>query len=251
MGAIVTRRRRRTRGSVPGWLVALILLALLAGGLWLGDRWLKANPQHDPRAPFSMNDPIGWATARKLARLREDPAACVAALRDAGIRVTSLAPEGRGQCRKIDRLRLPDGPIYNVRLAPSPPVARCVVNASLLIWLDRRVQAAAFRHFGKPVARVEHLGTENCRTIAGTAQLSEHATGGAIDIAGFVLEGGRRVTLLRDWNSDDPATRAFLREARDGACDLFATTLSPDYNRAHADHFHLDVAARGGYRVCR
>ena len=77
------------------------------------------------------------------------------------------------------------------------------------------------------------------------------AQANAIDIAGFVLEGGRRVTLLRDWNSDDPATRAFLREARDGACDLFATTLSPDYNRAHADHFHLDVAARGGYRVCR
>ena len=46
---------------------------------------------------------------------------------------------------------------------------------------------------------------------------------------------------------------AFLREVRDGACDLFATVLSPDYNAAHADHFHLDQAARGaiGWRGCR
>jgi hypothetical protein len=40
---------------------------------------------------------------------------------------------------------------------------------------------------------------------------------------------------------------------RDGACDLFATVLSPDYNAAHRDHFHLDQAARGasGWRGCR
>ena len=245
------RRSKRSAGAPPAWLVALVLALLLAAGLWFGDRWLKANPQHDPRAPLSMADPIGWATARKLAKLREEPAQCVAALRDAGIRVELLPPAGRGNCRNVDRLRLPDGPVYNLRLSPAPPAARCVVNASLLLWLDRRVQAAAFRHFGKPVVRVENLGTENCRTIAGTGQVSQHATGAAIDIAGFVLAGGQRVSVLRDWNSADPARRAFLREARDGACELFATSLSPDYNRAHADHLHLDVAARGGYRVCR
>jgi hypothetical protein len=40
---------------------------------------------------------------------------------------------------------------------------------------------------------------------------------------------------------------------RDGACRLFATTLSPDYNAAHADHLHLDQANRGagGWRACR
>ena len=47
--------------------------------------------------------------------------------------------------------------------------------------------------------------------------------------------------------------RTGLREVRDGACDLFATTLSPDYNAAHRDHLHLDQAARGarGWRACR
>ncbi|RZL73462.1 MAG: extensin, partial [Sphingomonas sp.] len=56
----------------------------------------------------------------------------------------------------------------------------------------------------------------------------------------------------RDWKGDDPKA-AFLRDVRDGACQLFATTLSPDYNAAHADHLHLDQANRGsmGWRACR
>ncbi|MFN3798647.1 MAG: extensin family protein, partial [Sphingobium yanoikuyae] len=46
---------------------------------------------------------------------------------------------------------------------------------------------------------------------------------------------------------------AFLRDVRDGACGLFSTVLSPDYNAAHRDHFHLDQAERGatGWRACR
>ena len=51
----------------------------------------------------------------------------------------------------------------------------------------------------------------------------------------------------------DPAERRFLRRVRDGACGLFATVLSPDYNAAHRDHLHLDQADRGmgGWRSCR
>ena len=41
---------------------------------------------------------------------------------------------------------------------------------------------------------------------------------------------------------------AFLRDVRDGACDWFDIVLGPDYNAAHADHFHFD---RGGGRICR
>ena len=72
---------------------------------------------------------------------------------------------------------------------------------------------------------------------------------GPIDIAGFVLEDGRRISVLRDWN-DDEEERRFLRVVRDGACGVFATVLSPDYNAAHADHFHFDQAARWS-GVCR
>ena len=65
------------------------------------------------------------------------------------------------------------------------------------------------------------------------------------------LAGGRTVTVIRNWSSDR-AGAAFLRDVRDGACGLFSTVLSPDYNRAHADHLHVDQAARGEYggRLC-
>jgi hypothetical protein len=58
--------------------------------------------------------------------------------------------------------------------------------------------------------------------------------------------------VLRDWSGGGDKA-AFLRNVRDGACDVFATTLSPDYNAAHRDHLHLDQALRGrtGGRLCR
>jgi len=58
--------------------------------------------------------------------------------------------------------------------------------------------------------------------------------------------------VLRDWKGSQP-NAAFLRDVRDGACRLFSTTLSPDYNAAHADHLHLDQAMRGkmGWGLCR
>ena len=45
----------------------------------------------------------------------------------------------------------------------------------------------------------------------------------------------------------DPAV---LRRVRDGACRGFSTVLSPEYNAAHRDHFHFDMAGRWG-GVCR
>ena len=59
--------------------------------------------------------------------------------------------------------------------------------------------------------------------------------------------------MVRDWDSADARKAAFLRDIRDGACGMFTTVLSPDYNAAHRDHFHLDQANRGmmGWRACR
>ena len=69
---------------------------------------------------------------------------------------------------------------------------------------------------------------------------------------GFELADGRRISVLRDWQGR-PQDAAFLRAARDAACRVFSTVLSPDYNAAHRDHLHLDTANRGpgGWRACR
>jgi hypothetical protein len=119
--------------------------------------------------------------------------------------------------------------------------------------MRRIVQPAAAELLGSRVARIETFGSYACRRLYSrtSGQWSEHARANAIDIAGFRLADGRRITVARDWT--DGAQGAFLHRVRDGGCRLFATTLSPDYNAAHRDHLHLDQAARGafGWGVCR
>lgn len=228
-------------------LLAVVGLAALV--VRSGSVWLARHPEHDPRAPLSIGQREGWATPAKLAALREGGAACRAVLARSGVDFAELEATGEGACRRSDRLRL-GGDTISFR--PTGPDATCAVNAGLAWWLEHRVQPAAEAHLGQRVARIEHLGTATCRRINGaaTGAWSEHATGNAIDIAGFVLADGTRVNLRRDWQAGD-ARAVFLRAARDGACDVFGTTLSPDYNALHADHFHLDQAARGYARACR
>ena len=77
-------------------IVLFVLLALGAGA----HGWLKAHPEHDPRAPLDLNGPEGWATGTKLASLRGDPGLCRDALDRAGIPFTPLDPAGEGACRR-------------------------------------------------------------------------------------------------------------------------------------------------------
>jgi hypothetical protein len=65
-----------------------------------------------------------------------------------------------------------------------------------------------------------------------------------------VLADGRRIGVAQDWTGGDEEA-VFLRRARDEACEVFGTVLSPDYNAAHADHLHFDQAARGFGGLCR
>jgi hypothetical protein len=231
---------------------ALVLLTLFA--LFAAARnWLYEHPQHNPWAPLELDHPIGWATAGKLVELRKDAGQCHAFLDRSEIDFEALPAKGEGPCRREDRLRLPSGSIEDLQIAPANAVATCPVHAGLAIWLRHGVQPAAEASLGKRVTAIEHLGTANCRRIGGgdTGRWSEHATGNAIDIAAFRLEDGRRISLLGDWRGTR-AKAEFLRSARESACDVFGTVLSPDYNEAHADHFHLDQANRsGGWNVCR
>lgn len=225
-----------------------IIWLLVLGALFVGIRaWLAEHPEHNPWAPLDLNDPPGWATQRKLAALRSDPAECRAVLERSGVAFTALDPAGEGACRREDRTVLTDAP-----LVPIAPPATCAVSAAFELWLRWGVQPAAEELLGSSVARIEHFGAYSCRRLYGREEgrWSEHATGNAIDIAAFVLEDGRRVSVLDDWRGDGDDAR-FLHRVRDKACGVFGTVLSPDYNAAHANHFHLDQARRGFGGVCR
>ncbi|WP_333835977.1 extensin family protein [Novosphingobium sp.] len=125
-------------------------------------------------------------------------------------------------------------------LANAGPVT-CQLATTLQGWARFGVDRAAQAILGSPLVKIETMGSYNCRNVAGTARKSAHATANAIDVSGFLLADGRRVTVLRDWRDADPQTRAFLRTVRDSACKRFGTVLSPDYNAAHRDHLHLEV----------
>lgn len=228
-------------------LLVLIIAAALA--LRLYD--LATSQPHDlPWTPLSLSDPIGPFTVRKLGELCDDPGKCYAVLKDVEVRFTRLPPvNGPGTCGYSDAVRLPNG--TGIDYSPSMAAA-CPIAASLFIWRHQIVEPAAYRHFGQPVVQIDTFGTYACRPI-GNAEgraMSEHATANAIDIAGFRLQDGRGITVAADWHDKGPEG-AFLRDVRNGACRVFATTLSPDYNAAHHDHLHFDQARRGGWSYCR
>jgi hypothetical protein len=227
------------------------LVVLILGALFLAARaWLHDHPQHNPWAPLDLRDPPGWATQQKIADLRGDPAECRAVLERSEVAFTALDPAGEGACRREDRTVLPGLP-----LSPGRPPVTCAVGAALELWLTREVRPAAEELLGSPVTRIEHFGAYSCRRLYGreSGRWSEHAAGNAFDVGAFVLEDGRRISVLRDWGGEDAEDEeaAFLRRVRDEACGIFGTVLSPDYNEAHRDHLHLDQASRGWGGFCR
>lgn len=239
--------RRRRRPEPPRTDSQIVTLLMLVTLLMAARVWLAENPQHDPWAPLNLNQPRGWATATKLASLRHDTPACRAVLERSTVAFAVLDPTGEGACRREDRLSLDEAP-----LSPADAQMTCPVAAGLEMWLRQDVQRLAQKEFGTGVAQIEQLGTYSCRRMYGAsdAPWSEHATGNAIDIAGFILNDGRRVSVLHDWGGDDAEGR-FLYQLRDAACGSFGTVLSPEYNAAHADHFHLDQGRSPGFGACR
>nr|WP_298927529.1 extensin family protein [uncultured Erythrobacter sp.] len=235
----------RKIGRFAGDRRAMLLIALFAACI-AGWSWLERNPQHNPFAPLDLRDPIGMATAGKLTALKDDVTICRAILERSDVPFTALPATGGEACARPDRTQLNAFP-----LAPDTPAVTCPVAAALELWRAKSIEPAAREIFGSDLARIEHLGAYSCRRLYGRDQgaWSEHATANAIDIAGFVLKDGRRISVLGDWDGDEDERR-FLREIRDGACGAFATVLSPDYNAAHADHFHLDQQSRWS-SVCR
>ncbi|WP_419809937.1 extensin family protein [Sphingomonas sp.] len=207
---------------------------------------------HTGDRPFDLGEPPGPLTGRELVALGRKPDECRALLDRAGIRYARLEPRLEGAaCGWGDGMKLTDGGALGITLVPDAPPLTCPVAAGLAMWEWSIVQPAAQRYLGTSVVGFDQLGTYNCRRIAGSASWSEHATANAIDIAGFRLADGRRLTILADWPGKGPEAM-FLRQVRTGACKVYATVLSPDYNAAHRDHLHLDQAARGatGWRVC-
>jgi hypothetical protein len=235
-----------------GWIAGVAILAAMA---LVGWALMQARPQDLPWTRLDLGQPIGVFTGRKIAALSDDFPQCRALLTRAGVEYTVLPARHEGaNCGYDDGVRLTRGGARRVALHPADVGVSCPVAAGLAMWEWDVVQPAAQAIYGSRVVGIDHFGSYSCRRIYGrdSGSWSEHATADAIDIAAFRLANGKRVNVAADWRGDDADSR-FLHRVRDGACRLFATVLSPDYNAAHHDHLHLDQAARGalGRRACR
>ena len=229
------------------WFGAAVLVTV---GAILGMQWVRDHPEHVAMARFELAHPRGWATHRKLAALADDDTACFAAFDRAEAGYLRRPPVGTGVCRASQRMIL-TGDRLVPTMRPANVAPGCAVTAAMALWNRDVVQPLARQYFGQKVVEMENLGSYNCRKIAGEQAQSQHSTANAIDISAFVLADGTRITLINDWAPGDRRSE-FLHAVRDETCGLFSTVLSPDYNRAHADHFHLDMAARtAGWTVCR
>jgi hypothetical protein len=219
--------------------VLVLAYALYADEIRIPDRW-------NPWAPLRIEEPFNWLTHYKLARLSKDPALCRAVLAQAEMRYRELPDRETGEgCGLHNAVRVE---ATSARIS-EPFMLSCRSAVAVALWEYHVLQPGARAHFGQKVARLEHLGSYSCRNVYGRegARRSRHATADALDIAGFVLENGRRISVARDW-SGNGAESQFLREIHKGACRVFDGVLGPQYNDAHRDHLHLD---KGSFRICR
>lgn len=227
------------------FLAIVAVFALMAGAiLWWGetplpDRW-------NPVAPIHLVDKPNFLTARKLQRLNDKPARCHALLARAGFEFVPLPDRVVGDgCGFHNTVRIEGSEVSYGR----DFTASCPLAVGLALLELHSLQPAARAAFGAPVVRVEHYGSYACRNVnnRNAGPRSEHATANAMDIKGFRLRDGRRITVKAGWN-DAGAEGVFLRRIRDDACTIFKGVLGPDHDAAHADHFHVDM---GSGTFCR
>ena len=185
-------------------------------------------------------------------------------------RVASSPPSGGSDCRsKLSALGVSwkaagatkgiadpvtvSSPIRGVkfRYVASSTTSPILGNCQLFV----KLAAAADKMKAWGVSEFTHIGTYNYRTISGSSKLSQHALGMAIDIAGFRTTGGVYYSIANNSHFVKNTASATCSQTRTTAgdklfkgwacdtkaADIFNIMLTPNYNSAHRDHFHVDL----------
>jgi hypothetical protein len=200
-------------------------------------------------SPFPGGLSPQWLNAANV-----DPEACLARLKETGARYRVLPPQshpdkkGCGVPHGVLVTRGPTGIEY------SPPLLVDCSFATELPAMEQIFQEEAQAELDTTIRRIDTLGAYVCVTRAGPyttrfatkPAISEHSFGLAYDLKSFTPRKGRVVTIEKDYEkgTDEPAQprgRFLLNVARRLRRETNLThVLTPDFDAAHYNHFHLD-----------
>ena len=213
------------------------------------DEHTDETPGEGPPPPPSL-ERGGLPVASKYASL--DRASCEAELVRRGISFERV-DEARGV---VAPLRL-TGPLSGVTFRSNLPAKKRrtatieIYDCRLVLALDDFARILA-KH---DIVEVVHLSVY--RPVSKKVRLKgparRHGGALAIDAALFKTKDGRALSVEKDFHGGRIGTRpcpapASASELRKIACEagesrLFNVLLTPNYNRAHRNHFHLEVTA--------
>ena len=188
----------------------------------------KAEPP-DPRS-----------NAARSATLPADEAACRARLSALGVGFVERPPESSESGCALPYPIFVNTLGKDIDLAPDA-LMNCNLAEALARFAASVIEPAARNVYGEELKSVSQVSTYVCRPRNGTAKLSEHAFGNAIDIGHFSLSKGTEIDVAPA--SDEKATK-FIAEIRNAACGPFKTVLGPGSDADHARHLHFDLAPR-------
>lgn len=223
---------------------SLLIVFIIVAAAAVGYRWLPSH--YNPFTPLTLDDPPGTLTQFKLRRLT--PEACESLLTQAnqrGLIRTRPVADSTGECPLSNVVRVSHfGPVS----LNSSFLASCPLALRSALFVSQQARPLTKRWMGSELTRIDHLGSYACRNIYSRpdARRSEHATAEALDISAFRLANGERITILTGWRSDK--TQPWLQALLTASCGYYGNGLGPDYNAAHANHFHLGIR---GFGLCR
>jgi hypothetical protein len=228
----------------------------------------RVSPPVDPPTSihhYAFQDPLPeqWLASTTAAMVNGNLSAtqCRAAAQKLGDAVTRAGQAASGVATPM-RVA---GTIGRVRfITPPKSVPYGVMDCRLVVLLEPFAKVLAEHgviaaHIGSSYRPRAH--------IAGKRKPSQHSYGLALDIMALTFDDGLTVELGRDWQGavGEPVcgpeaklehpTPAAVR-LRDVACavaraGIFHRILTPNYNAAHASHFHFDIARDVKYFVVR
>jgi hypothetical protein len=186
----------------------------------------------------------------------EDFAACRDELTELGAKFSvPEMPAADGKCRVPNPVRISaiGSPVGRVDF-PDGPILNCVFAKRFTTWVSDVAAPVVKARTGEALAALATGPGYECRgrNGDGTAKISEHAFGNAIDIVFFRLASKESIPVSNVIKTGNVESR-WLMALRVSACGYFTTVLGPGSNAAHAEHYHFDLGLHGksgNYKIC-